>query len=513
MFVRAAQMFNYPQEDMSYGWLVPIFSGYALWTVRRELRAAAGAPSVCGFLASLPFYALALLGTRGLQLRFEQVGFIGLCITLPWAFYGRRVAKLCLFPALYLVFTIPVSSFLDVVTIHLRLIASGTALAVLKGIGFDVVQRGTALIATGAHPFSIDVAEPCSGLRSLFALMALTAAYAWYNQPTWLRRAALFACAVPLAVLGNVVRVLTICLVAATADPDFAMGFYHDYSGYVVFLVAISLMVACGEAITRLATRGRMQKGDERQAALPPQPEAACSNPWRRCLPWVFAGVVAALAIFQAMTPDSTVMESPPVSLPAELRGYHVDTVRYCQNDQCGRVFECSRLTGDACPVCGGKLTAISLGEKTLLPEDTRLEKRLYRAPSGVEFLVSAVTGGTSKRSIHRPELCLPAQGYTMRAPYDFAVGTRPYHAVGVTPPRGDSSALAYTFFNQDGMRTASHLRRIFRDTWDRSVYNRVDRWVMVTVHVSAPMGFDIAQPETRAVLEAFLTLLEGSLP
>jgi exosortase/archaeosortase family protein len=86
--------------------------------------------------------------------------------------------------------------------------------------------------------------------------MALTAAYAWYTQPTWRRRAALFACSVPLAILGNIVRILSICLVAACANADFALGFYHDYSGYVVFIVAIGCMVACGEVISRVGRRG-----------------------------------------------------------------------------------------------------------------------------------------------------------------------------------------------------------------------------------------------------------------
>lgn len=102
---------------------------------------------------------------------------------------------------------------------------------------------------TGA--FSIDVAEPCSGMRSLFAMMALTAGYAYFTQPTWIRRGLLFALSIPIAIVGNVSRILSIVLVAATCSSDFAMGFYHDYSGYVVFLVAVFLMVAAGGFITK----------------------------------------------------------------------------------------------------------------------------------------------------------------------------------------------------------------------------------------------------------------------
>ena len=92
MFARAAQVFSYVQEDMSFGWYVPIFSLYILRTERKAIAKSAAAPSVWGLVASIPFLAVALLGTRGLQLRFEQLGFIGLCVTVPWTFFGARVA-------------------------------------------------------------------------------------------------------------------------------------------------------------------------------------------------------------------------------------------------------------------------------------------------------------------------------------------------------------------------------------------------------------------------------------
>jgi exosortase len=111
------------------------------------------------------------------------------------------------------------------------------------------------MLASSTGSFSIDVAEPCSGLRSLFAMMALTAGYAYFTQPTWIRRGILFALAVPLAVFGNVVRIFSIVAIASSCSPTFATGFYHDYSGYVVFLVAIFLMVACGGLVTRVADR------------------------------------------------------------------------------------------------------------------------------------------------------------------------------------------------------------------------------------------------------------------
>ena len=548
MFMRLRNVFSDPIEDMSFGWLVPVFSLYVLWTSRRELKESAGKPSILGLLACLLCIAVALIGTRGLQLRLEQAGFVGLCIALPWAFFGWRTAKLCVFPAIYLLFTVPLATFLDVVTIHLRLLASGTAFAVLKGFGVEVAQHGTAIIAQGAHSFNIDVAEPCSGLRSLFALMALTAAYSWYTQPTWLRRIALFACAIPLAVLGNVVRILTICMCAAWGSADFAMGFYHDYSGYVIFIVAIAMMVACGEFIGHFADswnnshglKGvKLTKGENEGSAFKnlgcvknlgghndangPKGPFACGQVARTdsgnrtWLAFAAAFLLSPIFVFQAMTPVSMIMSPPEFELPQKIAGCQTDGILFCTNEQCAHSVLASRMgNGQAnCPACGSELSSHSLGEKKVLPADTKIIKRVYRM-ADVQFLVSAVIGGVSKSSLHRPEVCMPAQGYVMSNPRSFEVADRPFRAIHLSGANSSPSVLAYTFFNQAGVRTASHTKRILVDTWDRSVYNRVDRWVMVTVNASVPMdsaGFDLMHEADRLQLEEFLARLSEALP
>lgn len=449
----ASSVFCDPKEDMSFGWYVQLFSLYVLWTERKALREAAGGASWLGILAMLPFLAVGFLGTRGIQVRFEMLAFAGLLLTIPWAFWGGKVAKLMLFPAGFLLFCIPMASFLDIITVHLRLFATSTAYELLRGFGADVIRRGT-MIASATGTFEIDVAEPCSGLRSIFALLALTAGYAYFNQPTWLRRAILFASAIPLAILGNIARILTICLVANYASPEFATGFYHDYSGYVVFIVAIALMIACGELISHVANAGKRRANSQRQHELvstkSDAPHSGKSS--------LFKSIAALLIIvpvmaYQSATPEVTVAEPPNVHL-GDIPGY-----RYEEQEP-------------------------SEAELTVLPDDTAFEKRTYIAESGDWFNVTLVIGGKSKSSIHRPELCLPAQGWLMTNPRTVNVDGTDWRFITVQSPEG-TLGFAYTFLNQEGYRTASHVKRIFRDTWDRSVLNRVDRWVMVTVNAA----------------------------
>jgi exosortase len=144
----------------------------------------------------------------------------------------------------------PLASFLDVVTVHLRLIATSVATALLQGSGADIVRTGT-MISSSDGSFAIDVASPCSGLRSLFALLALSAGYSYFALPTWPRRMLLFVLSVPIAILGNVVRILSICIVGSVASASFATGFYHDYSGYVIFAVSILLMLLTANILGR----------------------------------------------------------------------------------------------------------------------------------------------------------------------------------------------------------------------------------------------------------------------
>ena len=145
--------------------------------------------------------------------------------------------------------------------------------------------------------------------------------------------------------------------------------------------------------------------------------------------------------------------------------------------------------------------SGISEAERKGLPRDTEVVKCRYQSPDGDWFVVTAVVGGRSRDSIHRPERCLPAQGFQMMSPRDRSVGGVGWHLVELARREATSMGFAYTFFNQDGYSTGSHFRRIFRDVWDRSVRGRIDRWVMLTV-------FSSVSDEAR--LTAFLDKLKG---
>ncbi len=230
--------------DYSHGSLIPFVSLGVVWLKRRELRAAPKEVSMLGLAFLVGFLALHWIGARSQHSRVSLFALAGILWSVPYYLFGKKVAAILLFPCAYLIFCIPLN-FLDDLSFPLRHLATVSSVWILNGLGMELIREGTAIHSTAGLGFALDVDDPCSGLRSLLAMTALTAVYAYFTQRTLLKKWILFLAAVPLAVIGNVARVITICLVAASFG-EYASLIYHDWSGYIVFAVAIALMIALG---------------------------------------------------------------------------------------------------------------------------------------------------------------------------------------------------------------------------------------------------------------------------
>lgn len=230
--------------DYSHGYFIPFVSLGVIWYKRKEIFSADMAVDWKGLSVVILALFLHWLGAKMQQTRISLMSLVLLSWGIPFYLFGWQLAKKLIFPCSYLIFCIPLN-FMDVIAFPLRIFSTRLATGMLQGIGIDAVRSGTAIIIP-SMPTGMDVADPCSGLRSLLAMTALTAVYAYFTQRTLMRKWLLFMASIPLAVLGNIARIVTIAIVSEAIGGRLALGLYHDYSGYILFTAAITTMVLIG---------------------------------------------------------------------------------------------------------------------------------------------------------------------------------------------------------------------------------------------------------------------------
>jgi exosortase len=226
--------------DFSHGPLIPFFAAFLLWDKRRELRSAPIVPTWAGiWLVVLALFEL-LLGVLGADLFIQRTSFILLAAGLIWTLLGKAMLGRLKFVLFVLCLAIPLPTILfNQITFPLQLRASQFASDILPQLGVPVLQEGN-IIQLPAMP--LEVAEACSGIRSLMSLFTVAVIYGYFlERATW-RRVVLALSAIPIAVAANVARIVGTGLCVQYWDPDKALGFFHEFSGWLMFLVSLSCL-------------------------------------------------------------------------------------------------------------------------------------------------------------------------------------------------------------------------------------------------------------------------------
>jgi exosortase len=231
--------------DYSHGYLIPFVSLWVIWSKREELFAAPKKICQMGLVLIVAALAMHWMGAKMQQTRISLISLIVLIWSIPLYFFGWQVAKRLIFPCSYLIFCVPLN-FLDALSGPLQRIATTMGHEALLGLGIECQRVGTML---RSPYFDLNVEAACSGLRSLLAMTALTAVYAYFTQKTLLKKWLLFMMSIPIAVAGNIARIVSIALVSITTGQKFGAGLHHDWSGYVLFTFSISLMIGAGKLL------------------------------------------------------------------------------------------------------------------------------------------------------------------------------------------------------------------------------------------------------------------------
>lgn len=473
------------KADWQFCMLVPFIAGWLVSMRREELRKLPWQGDWKGVLplvAGLFFYWLGYKADTGYP------GFLAVQLVLAGMILliaGRAWMRTLFFAWLFLFFTWPMQPLEDSLASPLRPRTAAMAASLLNLAGVPSQNEGSALqsapdkardLQTG-DAFSLDVDAKCSGINSLFALMMISALLGYLALRRPRSRLVLFVCAVPLAVAGNVARLLILVAGTLGFGSEFAVGkhigdhqemsLYHMFAGFAVFGVALVGMFALCWLF-----EGREMKANLKRLGLPrnaDHQEATLAD--SRSLVKVLSALLLPLATLGicAATDISFQVSAPGVklALPLSLGVYQ------------GREFD------------------MTAAEKNLLDEGVKLVRDVYASPEGRQIMATVILSGFEKRSLHRPEVCLPNQGWTVtdRTPVTLRLADgrdvtvmlmRIFRDVEPQPGvRVRTRALNfYWYVGSNGTTCAEHYEHIFLSYFDSVFRNIQHRWAMASIFV-----------------------------
>src|ERR1035438_233188 len=240
--VRLVRQWN-SDADYSHGFLVPFLSAYLIWQRRDKLAQIVRLPSNWGLAVVFGSLGLLFLGSLGAELFLTRISIIATICGLIVYFSGWRLLRALAFPLAFLLFAVPIPTLIyNEIVFPLQFIASRFATSVLEMLNlFPIMREGNVLIMPGMR---LEVVEACSGIRSLMSLLALAAGYGYLAEKSVPVRWFMFLAMIPLAIISNGTRVMITALMTNYIGPKAAEGFMHEFSGWVIFVVATALFLA-----------------------------------------------------------------------------------------------------------------------------------------------------------------------------------------------------------------------------------------------------------------------------
>lgn len=237
-------------SDNSHALLVPLIAMYFVWIKREELGRIEISGSAVGglFLAgTLVVYLVSFVG--GIAV-FARLMIVFSLLGLLWSCMGWQVVRVLAFPLGFLVFMVPVpDSVLGMVSFPLQLLATKIAGGVIQFCSIPVYREGNMLYFVHTQ---LEVAEACSGIRSIMALTMLSVIFAHLSGNGWWRKALLIFSAIPIAMLANILRVSGTGILAHFFGDKVARGFLHEFSGLAVFVFGLVLLFLVFNLLNRI---------------------------------------------------------------------------------------------------------------------------------------------------------------------------------------------------------------------------------------------------------------------
>ena len=241
--------------NFSHGFFVPLLSAYLVWQKKDEVASLPLKPSWWGLAVMVGAAGILVLGILGAELFLSRSSFILLLGGLVIFFWGWARFRALIFPWAFLFLMVPLPTLvMNEITLPLQFFASNLAAGLLGLLGAPVLRDGNVI---QLPTMSLEVVEACSGIRSLVSLITLAVIYAYLLEKDKVIQVLLVLCAVPIAIAANGLRIMGTGLAGTYWSPDKAEGFFHEFSGWVIFLLSLALLLGVHRLLRFFAGRGR----------------------------------------------------------------------------------------------------------------------------------------------------------------------------------------------------------------------------------------------------------------
>lgn len=236
--------------NYSHGFLIIPLSLYFVWERRARLRRLSPRPSAAGFVVVVGSLAVLLAGLMGAELFLTRISIVGVLAGSIVFLFGWEMLRVMALPVLFLLLMIPIPAIIfNQIAFPLQLLASQVGETALRTLSIPVLREGNVIVLANT---SLEVAEACSGIRSLISLLTLGIVYGYFTDSRLGVRLAVTLFTIPIAIASNGLRVAGTGIAAHYIGPQAAEGFFHTFSGWLMFVAAFFMLFVVTRLVIRL---------------------------------------------------------------------------------------------------------------------------------------------------------------------------------------------------------------------------------------------------------------------
>jgi exosortase len=237
-------------DNMSHSFLLVPVIAYLVWARRAQLAATERRPAGIGLALIVVSLLVLLIGTAGVEFFLMRMSAVGVIVGTLLYLAGWQWVRVLIFPLSLTLLVIPIPPVIFFqLTFPLQVMATKFGVAALELAQIPVLREGNVIWLSHT---TLEVTEACSGIRSLLSLFTLAVLYGYFTDPRQPARAVIALSSVPIAIFANGLRIAGTGLAAHYIGPQAATGFFHSFSGWVVFMTSLVMLLAVANAVKKL---------------------------------------------------------------------------------------------------------------------------------------------------------------------------------------------------------------------------------------------------------------------